>query len=37
MGPDRERFRARIVLKRRSLPAALREWQRLHDPGDHLL
>ncbi len=36
-GPDRERFRARVVLKRRSLPAVLREWQRLHDPGDHLL
>ena len=37
IGQDRERFRARVVLKRRGLPAALREWQRLHDAGDHLL
>ena len=36
-GPDRERFRARVLLKRRGLPLALREWQRLHDPGDNLL
>ena len=37
MGPDRERFRARVLLKRRALPFVLREWQRLHDPADHLL
>ena len=37
MGPERERFRARVLLKRRTLPFVLREWQRLHDPGDHLL
>jgi hypothetical protein len=36
-GPGRERLRARVVLKRRGLPVALREWQRLHDPSDNLL
>ena len=36
-GPDRERLRARVILKRRGLPLTLREWQRLHDPGDNLL
>ena len=36
-GPGRERLRARVILKRRGLPLALREWQRLHDPGDNLL
>jgi hypothetical protein len=36
-GPVRERLRARVRLKRRTLPLAMQNWQRRHDGGDALL